>query len=295
MGITTFLPCLNLSILQMALRFLLHLSAVVLWCSHIQCLSRGNCPPWNYDRGYAELYNITCTILPPLPIDVHGVELRHMGIASLLNYQFANLSSLIDVYIEYNRLSIIPATVFSGSCHIEKLSLQHNRIQHFPYRLFQCQQDMIYLDIRFNNIKHIPSSLFHGLPLTKLLIDHNELNSISPTVFHGMKRLTHISLAHNEIVSLPRNVFIGSPFVRSISLRHNKLLNLDTVTFVHLKELSLLDLGENNLPWLIMNMTNRPHGLSSTVTCGQGRLAIILFFSIRTNKLHFKVAPMLAI
>ena len=77
-------------------------------------------------------------------------------------------------------------------------------------------------------------------------------------------------MSSNRIRYIPQDLFKDSLIVNTINLRDNGLKTFDTLTFIHLKRLVFLDLGENHLPWVILNISIIHLGLTNTVTCEEG-------------------------
>ncbi len=186
---------------------------------------------------------------------------------------FRGLETVRTLDLHHNEITTLEDLQFSGLMELLSIGLGHNYIASIePNTFANASSCLSNLDLSFNNISQLHASLFRPLKrLTMLMLHNNCIHILDPILFWGLFQLRIIVMSNNEIVDIPQNLFKDSLQVSVIILRHNKLSRFDTHTFVHLTSLLFLDLGENNLPWLITNTTTTHVDLSNTVICGEGR------------------------
>uniref|UniRef100_A0A665UF36 Leucine-rich glioma-inactivated protein 1 n=1 Tax=Echeneis naucrates TaxID=173247 RepID=A0A665UF36_ECHNA len=73
-----------------------------------------------------------------------------------------------------------------------------------------------------NNLESINEDAFLGLPhLEYLFIENNQIKSLSPYAFRGLKTLVHL-LAYNNLEVLPKDLFEGLEALTKVDLRGNQ-------------------------------------------------------------------------
>uniref|UniRef100_A0A3B4C5R8 Leucine-rich glioma-inactivated protein 1 n=1 Tax=Pygocentrus nattereri TaxID=42514 RepID=A0A3B4C5R8_PYGNA len=82
--------------------------------------------------------------------------------------------------------------------------------------------DVISLSFVKSGFSEIPKESFSHTPALHLLfIENNQIKSISPFAFRGLKSLIHLSLAYNNLESLPKDLFKGMEALTKVDLRGN--------------------------------------------------------------------------
>uniref|UniRef100_H0WNU9 Leucine rich repeats and immunoglobulin like domains 2 n=1 Tax=Otolemur garnettii TaxID=30611 RepID=H0WNU9_OTOGA len=144
--------------------------------------------------------------------------------------------------LSYNQLTRLDESAFVGLSLLEKLNLGDNRVTHIADGVFRFLSNLQALDLRNNEISWAiedASEAFAGLTsLTKLILQGNQIKSITKKAFIGLESLEHLDLNNNAIMSIQENAF---------SQTHLKELILNTSSLLcdcHLKWL---------LQWLVDN------------------------------------------
>jgi protein toll len=92
----------------------------------------------------------------------------------------ANLTSLLEVYLNMCGISQVPGDIFWGSPQIVNISLQGNSLTTLPAELFQDTVKLRNLKLGSNQLQTLPDGVFSGLDdLQTLELDHNQLTNIS--------------------------------------------------------------------------------------------------------------------
>ncbi|XP_005542348.1 leucine-rich repeats and immunoglobulin-like domains protein 2 isoform X4 [Macaca thibetana thibetana] len=155
-------------------------------------------------------------------------------------WEFCQRLSELD--LSYNQLTRLDESAFVGLSLLERLNLGDNRVTHIADGVFRFLSNLQTLDLRNNEISWAiedASEAFAGLTsLTKLVLQGNQIKSITKKAFIGLESLEHLDLNNNAIMSIQENAF---------SQTHLKELILNTSSLLcdcHLKWL---------LQWLIDN------------------------------------------
>ncbi|XP_040143295.2 leucine-rich repeats and immunoglobulin-like domains protein 2 isoform X5 [Ictidomys tridecemlineatus] len=155
-------------------------------------------------------------------------------------WEFCQRLSELD--LSYNQLTRLDESAFVGLSLLERLNLGDNRVTHIADGVFRFLSNLQTLDLRNNEISWAiedASEAFAGLTsLTKLILQGNQIKSITKKAFVGLESLEHLDLNNNAIMSIQENAF---------SQTHLKELILNTSSLLcdcHLKWL---------LQWLVDN------------------------------------------
>ncbi|XP_040608046.1 leucine-rich repeats and immunoglobulin-like domains protein 2 isoform X1 [Mesocricetus auratus] len=155
-------------------------------------------------------------------------------------WEFCQRLSELD--LSYNQLTRLDESAFVGLSLLERLNLGDNRVTHIADGVFKFLSNLQTLDLRNNEISWAiedASEAFAGLKsLTKLILQGNQIKSITQKAFIGLESLEYLDLNNNAIMSIQENAF---------SQTHLKELVLNTSSLLcdcHLKWL---------LQWLVDN------------------------------------------
>jgi Leucine-rich repeat (LRR) protein len=113
------------------------------------------------------------------------------------------------------------------------------------------------LILNSNQLTSLSDGVFQGLSqLQKLWLNTNQLTSLSDGVFQGLSQLRDLGLNGNQLTSLPDGVFQGLSQLRGLSLNSNQLTNLQAGVFQGLSNLQELWLYNNKLTSLQSGVFN---------------------------------------
>lgn len=92
----------------------------------------------------------------------------------------ANLTNLLEVYLNMCGITQVPSNIFWGSPAIVNISLQGNSLTTLPAELFRDTVKLTNLKLGSNRLQALPDGIFSGLDnLQTLELDHNQLTNIS--------------------------------------------------------------------------------------------------------------------
>ncbi|XP_074833450.1 leucine-rich repeats and immunoglobulin-like domains protein 2 isoform X2 [Carettochelys insculpta] len=140
-------------------------------------------------------------------------------------WEFCQRLSELD--LSHNQLTRLDESAFVGLGLLEKLNLGDNRIIHIADGVFKGLSNLHMLDIRNNKISWAiedSSEAFAGLSrLNKLILQGNQIKSITKKAFSGLEALEHLDLNNNAIMSIQENAF-AQIHLSELMLNTSKLL-----------------------------------------------------------------------
>uniref|UniRef100_A0A8D0XEG3 Leucine rich repeats and immunoglobulin like domains 2 n=1 Tax=Sus scrofa TaxID=9823 RepID=A0A8D0XEG3_PIG len=124
-------------------------------------------------------------------------------------WEFCQRLSELD--LSYNQLTRLDESAFVGLSLLERLNLGDNRVTHIADGVFRFLSNLQTLNLRNNEISWAiedASEAFSGLTsLTKLILQGNQIKSITKKAFIGLESLEHLDLNNNAITSIQENAF----------------------------------------------------------------------------------------
>ncbi|XP_060628599.2 leucine-rich repeats and immunoglobulin-like domains protein 2 [Anolis sagrei] len=124
-------------------------------------------------------------------------------------WEFCQRLSELD--LSYNQLTRLDEFAFVGLNVLEKLNLSDNRISHIADGVFKGLSNLQTLDLRNNEISWAiedSNEAFVGLErLNKLILQGNQIKSITKRAFFGLQVLEYLDLNNNAIMSIQENAF----------------------------------------------------------------------------------------
>ena len=176
------------------------------------------------------------------------LNLRSLGIGTLLSDDFSALTALTGLNLTGNSLSSLPEDVFDGLTTLTELDLSGNSLSSLPEDVFDGLTALSLLDLTGNSLSSLPEDVFDGLTaLTRLYLRSNSMSTLPEDLFDGLTALTWLDLVSSGLSSLPEDVFDGLTALRLLSLLGNSLSSLPEDLFDGLTALTELDLRGNGL------------------------------------------------
>ncbi|XP_076242355.1 uncharacterized protein LOC143184188 isoform X2 [Calliopsis andreniformis] len=161
---------------------------------------------------------------------------------------FDGLSTLEELLLGKNRLSILPTDLFDDLVNLKYLGLEENRLKELPDDLFQTQASLQELNLGGNQLTEVTGGLLN--PLEKLIsleMSNNKISRIDLSAFKGLVALKELQLGHNRLLNLPPGLFSKSSSLERLVLHANGLETLSRGVFNGLSNLTSLFLHSNHL------------------------------------------------
>lgn len=199
--------------------------------------------------------------------NISGVELESVQMKTL-----KGAKKLITLIASNNRLTEIPAHVFTDAQQLATIDFSNNAIQHIDALSFEGaislttlnlsqnridQRDLklisipslLILDLSLNSLNNLSGEAFSNLPnLMHLNLRQANITRIAMKTFIHQRRLISLDLSGNHLVQLNINLFhpTANNNLRSLSLDNNQLTELHCIRNSTLSEFVFLDLNKNN-------------------------------------------------
>ena len=193
-----------------------------------------------------------------LQVDLQGNKLTTLPAGIFEGSNFIDLVRLSD-----NQFSTLPSGVFNGLSNLRNLQLDGNRFETLDADLFSGLDELQFLYLHDNRISSLTATVFDDLTaLRQLRLNGNQLTSLPAGLFGFLAppgRTATFSywttrffvwLNDNSLTSLPAGIFQGTSggqHVYSIDLTNNNISTLPTGVFDDLTNLAILRLGGNSL------------------------------------------------
>ena len=126
-----------------------------------------------------------------------GVATLGQGITTLMEGDFAGLTSLTVVNLFANGLTALPVGIFSDLTAVTSISLEVNSLAVLPEETFAGLANLDLINLNSNNLTAIPAGAFANLSLSDIQLSNNDLTSLPDGLFSGLTGLTNLTLISN--------------------------------------------------------------------------------------------------
>ncbi len=170
------------------------------------------------------------------------------GVVILRDNDFAGMSGLKKLDVNFTSLTDLPEGIFSGLTSLERLRMIENSFSTLPADLFDGLSSLKFLILVDNGLDFLPADLFDGLSnLEQLDLRDNSLTDIDANLFSSLSSLKHVDIAENSITELDATIFSGLSNLERIEMNDNFLTELDATIFSGLTKLNGLIIDNNNV------------------------------------------------
>ncbi|KAG7261634.1 hypothetical protein CRUP_038356 [Coryphaenoides rupestris] len=188
-----------------------------------------------------------------------SVQLSNNKLSTLPAKVFSPLASLEQLYLGANQLETISVETLAGLTQLLKLDLNRNRIWRLDAGVFDQLSNLTFLNLGGNSIRELPPTIFHSLSrLRQLMLYTNQLETLDADLFSHLPELADLRIHSNRITRLAPKVFWSLGNLQKLSLSNNQLQGVPEKSFYHMPKLSKLTLYKNpllSLPVLVMGHT----------------------------------------
>ena len=126
------------------------------------------------------------------------LDLSGQSIADLAAGDFVGLTSLMELYLDNNKLPELPDDVFAGLTSLEVLYLNNNDLTELPGGVFEPLTSLEVLYLNNNDLTTLPGGVFDQLTMLKVLtLYYNALTMLPDGVFELLTRLNFLYMEDN--------------------------------------------------------------------------------------------------
>lgn len=210
------------------------------------------------DNGYGnssadDIFEIRFAIVP---LDRYGGYIEQLNIAYESENEtwaeefprdfYENSENIYKIQLEFQNLTKIKGSAFSGAYNLIEIDLDHNQILYISEDAFYELRNLTTLSLSQNNLTAIRMSTFAGaVNLRRLHLNQNKIEHIEDGAFN-LPNLENILLQNNRLTKLSSSMFIGTPRLKEAVFEENELTQINEA-FTHLHRLEILILDYNQI------------------------------------------------
>ncbi|KAL7015186.1 hypothetical protein ACKWTF_016329 [Chironomus riparius] len=140
--------------------------------------------------------------------DIKVLKVIGSSLKSIEKSNFEGLEKVVEVNLEKNLISNLPANVFEPLKNIKKINLNSNKISSFPSNIFASNTKLMSITAVGNVISSISDQAFKNLANLKLLfISNNQIEDLRSGTFDDCVELKILSIYSNRLRHVPENIF----------------------------------------------------------------------------------------
>lgn len=140
----------------------------------------------------------------------------------------------------------VTSTFFTLCTNVTDINLSKNGIKRIANNSFMTASRLRFLDLSYNKLQTVPYAI-RNLPLTKLSLNNNSIQTLGCHDFANMTNLRQLSLQWNKITALSECVFQNLPKLERLELQGNSLGDMKNAFHTSLPNLKTLLLNINSL------------------------------------------------
>lgn len=171
---------------------------------------------------------------------------------------FAHLRNLKQLILTRNALERLSPNMFNSLTRLEILTLNENVVSYIEDNTFADLRSLKFLDLSENSLRTVSGAIFgsNRLPLRKLFLKSNRLETIQEDFFDSVPDVEYISFANNRISNLPDRVFSPLKNIKKLHIQDNVLTDITTPVVEDLHKVTELLFQNNRLTFLPLATTS---------------------------------------
>lgn len=182
------------------------------------------------------------------PQSVARLHLGNIGLTELGSESFRSVPTVKKLFLNNNRLAILPVGVFTPLAEVHLLNLSLNSIRVLHPNLFDGLRSLKHLTLDENKIHVLSNGVFNGLgSLEKLDLTNNQITTLHRNVLLPLVNLEVIKLRHNRITEIMPGAMNGMVYMINIDIAFNYITHLSKGALKGLTRLEWLTLQNNNI------------------------------------------------
>uniref|UniRef100_A0A336MFL7 CSON014749 protein n=1 Tax=Culicoides sonorensis TaxID=179676 RepID=A0A336MFL7_CULSO len=197
-------------------------------------------------------HNPELTFVENQPFLIHSyleeIDLSHCGVKAVYRETFSELPNLIRLDLTHNKISYIPANIFTRNLQLQDLILDSNSITSLSPDAFKDTPKLTRLSMNHNkDYDFDEKDIFLDHPLLQEFICYNcSVSLITIKTFSKMPNLRKLVLSSNNIEEIESGSFDTNVHLNYMNFDKNYLKSFDVNLIRELAELKILCLDENS-------------------------------------------------
>uniref|UniRef100_A0A1I7THR6 LRRCT domain-containing protein n=1 Tax=Caenorhabditis tropicalis TaxID=1561998 RepID=A0A1I7THR6_9PELO len=162
---------------------------------------------------------------------------------------FGNMTTLMSMNLNSNRISSVPEKAFIGLSALTQLRLEDNKICDFPTKsLDAIKPTLVLLDVSGNCLDVIPAQILRNAAnLMYLDLGSNNISEINNFELMNLPFLRELRVQNNSLRRIHPMAFMNVPQLQYLYLQDNIISTLDGNRLQAFKNLEVLDISNNAL------------------------------------------------
>lgn len=158
---------------------------------------------------------------------------------------YENAENIYKIQLEFQNLTKIKGSAFSGAFNLIEIDLDHNQILYIGEDAFFELSNLTTLSLTKNNLTVIRLNTFAGaVNLRRLHLNQNKIEHIEDGALN-LPNLENILLQNNRLTKLSTSMFIGTPCLKEAVFEENELTQInEALTHLHRLEILILDYNQ---------------------------------------------------
>lgn len=174
-----------------------------------------------------------------------SLNIGHNHLTTIDGHILKSLISLESLCLESNSIRNLNANIFANLSNLVDLNMNGNKMDRIP-RGLSSLVSLQSMDLGKNHIKSIDRHDFHGLVnLNGLRLIDNQIENITSESLRSMPSLHILNVASNRISHIERNAFTNNA-LHFIRLDNNRITDISSI-FSSLQQLLWLNISDNQI------------------------------------------------
>lgn len=178
------------------------------------------------------------------PENVQKIQLEFQSLTKIKSSAFSGATNLIEIDLDHNQILYISADAFSELHNLTVLSLTKNNLTIIRANTFTGAINLRRLHLNQNKIEHIEDGALNLPNLENILLQNNRLKKLSSSLFIGTPRLKEAVFEENELTQI-NEAFTHLHGLEVLILDYNEIEDINLMKFAHLTELNHLSLRKS--------------------------------------------------
>jgi len=170
-------------------------------------------------------------------------------IEELDEHVFSDLTDLKELFLNENRLKMLPSTFFSQLRRLERFSAEFNGFDSIlSEKFFDKSKNLLSIWVNHNYLKSIKfETLKFLVKLTDLEFSSNQITQLDENTFNKNDDLVTLAFGRNEIKVLPKKLLWRLVKLTYFYANENQIESIDPEFFIKNKAIQEIILAGNNL------------------------------------------------
>jgi len=177
---------------------------------------------------------------------------------------FQSLPNLMEVYLDYNLITVIDPHVFERNTKLSKLTLNGNKLTMTQTASFLNATSLDWIELANCSISDMPNNFFGSMTnLEFIRLSNNQIERLDRELFVHLRKLRTLHLEGNLIKQIDPDIFKTNHKLLRLYLHSNPLANFNTSRFLNSSSLISLDIGFCNITEIPDHFFSKLHNLVS--------------------------------